>query len=503
MTKNSYLKLEIRARMELTGESYSAASRAIARNEPLPENLAGVTPKAKLVHEEVQLHRQVPLLDQIVFIERLQLHLDLAQPIRGALESVGRITDNPELRGAIEAVAEALKENPQGPLPDLLALHPYAFHELLISTASSIFGGGTSMEPVARTLRSEYELRKSSDPSTEGGRSWILSQAAIDALDERPLAIFIGPKAEGQTLAAIRDDWQFLPPLESGLQLNSVLGDRGLDGLPPVQAVFVSDTVLFGKENQSTYLLNRSLDSMADPMVAVISHSPQLRTRIIDTLQTSVERRRLGREIAIFIDPRTPSRDIEEGWGRFQKSLERLKLDRKTEEKLAEPLSPWFEDDDRPTAVFIGPRHVAEVFSRFKPEWRFLHSKDVSDFRNGLSTGKITNDISAVFVVDRFWDRKRKSTELEALAASLSPYAFFGIISYEAELEKDILEAVEADSKSNSYPDGAVFFIDAKRPGSTLESSLEKFLGWGPITAQDAIKKLKGKRTLRDEPLEG
>ncbi len=489
MTKNSYLKLEIRARMELTGESYSAASRAIAQNKPLPP--ASTKLKDRLELEELQLYRQVPLRDQIVFIDRLG-HFRSLTRAADALEAVIDQVDNEDLKIAIEAALQDLREDPSLGLSGAFAPYPHAFHPFLVKSLRLSLDG-SSFKSVSETLKKEQDIDARLGVKKP---EFTLDHRTLDSLDGRSIAIFVGPQAEGDRLAQIRPEWQFLPYFSSAVELKNAFMRREFDILEsPIRAIIYSDTVTAGGSGGDAYAFHSVVQARAaDNLVAVISYSPSIARGIEEWLKID-RKERAGAGSVFFIDPRFPSRSLDkalEGFDRMVEDLETAKKERiKPISKSKAPIFNWDDRDPRPTAAFIGPIQVAESLAKIKPEWKFIHSMGISDFFGGLATGTITQDICAVLVVDKFWDPSRKSTELESLASNLSPYCLFGVVSYEEKLQEPILESIRDKQRRNRTPRGEIYFVDAKRPASSLELAIEAFLEDAPSEADDAISQLK------------
>jgi hypothetical protein len=122
--------------------------------------------------------------------------------------------------------------------------------------------------------------------------------------------------------------------------------------------------------------------------------------------------------------------------------------------------------------IYIGPAAVGDAIAKMRSDWNFFpHVPDISTFRAGLSSGSIDNNIQVVMVVDKFFDPQARDTSFEKLVASLSPYCMFCVISYTADLRNSILDRVEHERFTNSYPDGKVYFVDYSRPNRTIDGS--------------------------------
>lgn len=146
-----------------------------------------------------------------------------------------------------------------------------------------------------------------------------------------------------------------------------------------------------------------------------------------------------------------------------------------------------------PNVIYIGPAQVGDKIAQMKSEWNFFdHVPDISTFRAGLSTGAIDNNIQVVMIVDKFFDPQARDTSFEKLVSSLSPYCMFCVISYNPDARGPILDRIEHERFNNSYPDGKIYFVDAKRPHSTIDQSVDQFLADPPQEAEEAATIISG-----------
>lgn len=197
MTKNSYLKHEIRTRMALTGESYSAASSAIGRGEELPAS-AGAKPTADL--------RAL-----VIFTERLQTLTSMGMSIRRAFETLIPRTDDPVLKEALIAVCGADDELFSKEIRSRTEAFPGIFPDVL----SSGFDLSVGFASLAKVYRTELEMAhlKAVPAASETIDPALAS--VLESLEQKrrerakPLAVFIGSEVVGQALEQVQDSWKF------------------------------------------------------------------------------------------------------------------------------------------------------------------------------------------------------------------------------------------------------------------------------------------------------
>ena len=150
-------------------------------------------------------------------------------------------------------------------------------------------------------------------------------------------------------------------------------------------------------------------------------------------------------------------------------------------------------DQATPNVIYIGPGAVGDAISRMKSDWNFFdHVPDISTFRAGLSNESISNDIQVVMIVDKFFDPQARDTSFEKLVASLSPYCMFCVISYSPDLRGPIIDRIEHERFTNSFADGKIYFVDAKRPHATIDQAVEDFLMDPPADAGEAASIISG-----------
>lgn len=146
-----------------------------------------------------------------------------------------------------------------------------------------------------------------------------------------------------------------------------------------------------------------------------------------------------------------------------------------------------------PNVIYIGPAAVGDAIAKMKAEWNFFpHVPDISTFRAGLSNGSIDNNIQVVMIVDKFFDPLARDTSFEKLVASLSPYCMFCVISYSSDSRASILDRIEHERFTNSFPEGKIYFVDSSRPRRTIDEALDAFLADPPAEAEEAASILSG-----------
>jgi type II secretory pathway component PulF len=179
MTKKSYKKSEIRARMAETGEAYLEAARALAAEAEAPE--ATSAPEAATTEEslsddedagfgytaeewdDILYEKKADLGELSLFTERIAVLLETGLQFRQALAVAAPHTEDRILKEAVEYV---LTEHKRG--VDLLAaveLRPKAFRGIFLSMLTSVTQTGYSVSEAMRSLsklyRSEFEMEQS------------------------------------------------------------------------------------------------------------------------------------------------------------------------------------------------------------------------------------------------------------------------------------------------------------------------------------------------------
>lgn len=238
MTKQSYLKQEIRARMAITGESYSAAARAIAKEQSLPSESSA---------PESTPPERAELRSLVIFTERLAVLLSGAITMRAAFEISEQTTEDPALKRGIQ---EVLAEHDAGePMERAIADRPWAFPGIFSAVISNGVRNGSfydSMKQMAQLYRTEMELEAPKHMGSERTAAKDRLEARIRAEekgllrldiaspnpevraearrlkeiqedpfnwranDPRPLAVYIGLKHVGVALARVQTDWKFI-----------------------------------------------------------------------------------------------------------------------------------------------------------------------------------------------------------------------------------------------------------------------------------------------------
>jgi len=189
MTKNSYLKLEIRTRMERTGESYSAASRAVAKGEDtsrtavqqredfefpqLPfdptarERRSSVVQGDELNQDESdpnyfvtvgrrRREKEAQLKALILFTERAAALMLTGLTLIKAFEILAQHTEDPVLRDVLLSVPGELERGLR--LGQILASHPEAFPGIFPSLIGADVDVYRGLKAMADVYRTELEL---------------------------------------------------------------------------------------------------------------------------------------------------------------------------------------------------------------------------------------------------------------------------------------------------------------------------------------------------------
>ena len=250
MTKHSYLKQEIRARMAITGESYSAAARAIAKDEPLPS-------EAKTTSSAPQETAELRAL--VIFTERLAVLLSGAMTVRAAFEVSEQTTEDPVLKRGIREVLEANEANT--PMEEAIAARPWAFPGIFSAVVNNGLKNGSfydSMKQMAQLYRTEMELESPKTISPFEGWTPSRTEHATQQPtrkrdvfdwsrdDSRPLAIYVGASGlrgnqRAKEIAELKSDWKFqqIPDLK---ELEKYLKNSSWD-LSSISAVIAADSL--------------------------------------------------------------------------------------------------------------------------------------------------------------------------------------------------------------------------------------------------------------------
>lgn len=156
-----------------------------------------------------------------------------------------------------------------------------------------------------------------------------------------------------------------------------------------------------------------------------------------------------------------------------------------------------------PNVIYIGPAAVGDAIAKMRSDWNFFpHVPDISTFRAGLSNGSIDNNIQVVMIVDKFFDPQARDTSFEKLIASTSPYCMFCVISYSADLKNPILDRIEHEQFTNSYPYGKVYFVEYDRPNRTIDEAVDTFLSDPPAEAEESAAIISGGSYVPQAPRE-
>ena len=143
MTKNSYSKAAIRARMDATGEPYSVAARALKQELDLLDPFEG----AKADFGEL-----------ILFTERLAVMLSSGVTFMTAVKALKIHTEDPVLREAIELLVEGF-ENGHG-VAEVMRLRPNAFRGIMPEILESGGDYYSGMLSLAKLYRVELEMEQ-------------------------------------------------------------------------------------------------------------------------------------------------------------------------------------------------------------------------------------------------------------------------------------------------------------------------------------------------------
>lgn len=143
MTKNSYSKAAIRARMDATGEPYSVAARALKRELELIDPFDG----AKADFGEL-----------ILFAERLAVILSSGITFFQAVRSIGSYTEDPVLSEGIEFLIDSAS-NGVG-LAKAMRMRPNAFRGIFPELIETGVSYDSAMLSLAKLYRVELEMEQ-------------------------------------------------------------------------------------------------------------------------------------------------------------------------------------------------------------------------------------------------------------------------------------------------------------------------------------------------------
>lgn len=540
MTKHSYLKQEIRARMAITGESYSAAARAIAKDEPLPS-------EAKITSSAPQETAELRAL--VIFTERLAVLLSGAMTMRAAFEVSEQTTEDPVLKRGIREVLEANEANT--PMEEAIAARPWAFPGIFSAVVNNGLKNGSfydSMKQMAQLYRTEMELeRPKSEPiHLSLGPATRDTKPPFDwrSTDRRPIAVFIGKRSQGVELARMSPAWRFayFPSVESFRAWNR-------DSSQEVEAVLISDGIYSsgmsgevfekfiaeesssffigiisvkprnrkaiasavedlwreaGVSSQELYFIGEdwmdtfSADKVADRfrMATAAQISSLLSLRIRSTLnEPSISKD----WHPSFEEPEAkgyPSESPLVEWGTGSPDAEIRLEARKLDAAHSDPFS-WSDDDSRPLAVYIGPRAVGEALAKIQKQWKFLRYESPKSFMEAMDQAKVDSAaVSSILVVDKYFDPQGRDEEFEMFAANMAPYCFFGIVSYSKSLQGRIRAAVDEAAADADLPSGEIYFIDSQTPSASLDREVSSFIVGNSDSQNDQLQEVARRLNL-------
>jgi len=143
MTKNSYSKALIRARMDATGEPYSVAARALKKELELLDPFDG----AKADFGEL-----------ILFTERLAVILESNLTFLRAVHMIRAYTEDPVLAEGIEFLIESFDDGHD--VVKAMRMRPNAFRGILPEIIESGVDLVPGMQSLAKLYRVELEMEQ-------------------------------------------------------------------------------------------------------------------------------------------------------------------------------------------------------------------------------------------------------------------------------------------------------------------------------------------------------
>lgn len=546
MTKHSYLKQEIRARMAITGESYSAAARAIAKEE------ASSPSKGSAFHAPQE---RAELRSLVIFTERLAVLLSGAITMRAAFEISEQTTEDPVLKRGIQ---EVLTEHDAGkPMEEAIADRPWAFPGIFSAVISNGIRNGSfydSMKQMAQLYRTEMELEvpRSTEPLRDFTPQVTTPKSVTpvrivrdvfdwDRGDLRPLALYVGPLEDGRRIADIKREWKFqhVPTLKD---LHWGMGQYTIDR-SEVCAIIVSE-LLYSSE-EKIRLFERLAGELASEALFAVDSSDESIRPVIETgvAKTTAKNNRPQNEI-FFIDRCNSPEDLDTAVDRFilseqpnaknaiwelrnardtmgsstaaakarlnariraeEKGLLRLeqastnsraRAEAERFQRIQNDPFDWRDTDTRPLAVYIGLKEVGAALARVQNDWRFIHRDSPEAFFASLQDGTIdSSEVSSILILDKFYSIGKSGEDFETLGATMAPYCLFGVVSYDAELVEPIRTAIANAAEGANSPEGEIYFIDSDRPKSSLDDAIDDFLLAEPKLAEGPLKAIGAAR---------
>lgn len=132
----------------------------------------------------------------------------------------------------------------------------------------------------------------------------------------------------------------------------------------------------------------------------------------------------------------------------------------------------------KPKAIYVGPEKIGSFLASKRTEWDFVaFVPNIADLWTGLNEGTIDNEIQVMITLDYYFDPDGNDNSFEQLVATMSPYCFFLVIQYHADLEAQIRERVGSMATALGNDTAAeFFFISPNKPNVTIDKALNYFV---------------------------
>lgn len=155
-----------------------------------------------------------------------------------------------------------------------------------------------------------------------------------------------------------------------------------------------------------------------------------------------------------------------------------------------------------PKAIYIGVPQVRDVLVKLRPDWIFAPTvPDIAALWEGLENGTIDQQSQIILILDGFFDERGADRSFEKMIASMAPYAFVGIISYQPNMKELINERVEAEAYAMGVGSTPQFYyIDPRKPAPTIDSAIARFIKETSLTDIAAILSGKDIEEKDEEP---
>lgn len=129
-------------------------------------------------------------------------------------------------------------------------------------------------------------------------------------------------------------------------------------------------------------------------------------------------------------------------------------------------------------ALYIGEnKEIYPILQKIKPEWNFLpQANSIEEVIEGLTTGRISNDIQALFILDKFYDRVGADTSFEDFIAFMGPHSVLGILNYRSQLKNQMIESIQEASYRSGGGQPRYYFISKNDPVNTINKGISDFI---------------------------